>query len=160
MIHGHYVGNMKGSGLDGVIAAATQLSHVDGERGELVIAGYQVDELAELATFEEATWLLWHGDLPSFDQLQAFRAALAADRGLEDLTLALLRDCARRQVATMDALRVAAGTLSPVSDEATGIVARLPTIVASYRRLRNGRGTGCAADRPRPRRQLPLHAER
>ncbi len=50
------------SGLDGVVAARTQLSHVDGERGELVIAGYRIDELAEYATFEETTWLLWHGD--------------------------------------------------------------------------------------------------
>jgi citrate synthase len=48
---------MAGSGLEGVVAAATQLSHVDGERGELLIAGYQVDQLAERVSFEEATWL-------------------------------------------------------------------------------------------------------
>jgi citrate synthase len=129
---------MAGSGLDGVVAARTQLSHVDGERGELVIAGYQVDQLAEHATFEETTWLLWHGDLPSFDELDTFRTALAAARSIPESTLALLRDCARRQVDVMDALRMAAGTLSLVSDEATGIVARVPTIVASYWRLRHG----------------------
>src|SRR5262245_54953011 len=138
MVHGHYVGSMKSSGLEGVVAASTQLSHVDGERGELVIAGYPVEELAERATFEETTWLLWKGCLPSHDQLQAFRATLAVDRGLEDLTLAVLRDCACCRIATMDALRAAAGTLSPGSDEATAIVARVPTIVASYWRLRNG----------------------
>ena len=65
MIHGPYVRIMTSSGLDGVVAAATAISHVDGERGELVVAGYPIEELAEHATFEEVTWLLWHGDLPS-----------------------------------------------------------------------------------------------
>jgi citrate synthase len=130
---------MASSGLDGVVAATTQLSHVDGERGELVIAGYPVDELAGHATFEETTWLLWHGDLPSVAELDTFRDALARVRGLPDSTLALLKDCASRHVDPMDALRMAAGTLSLVSDEAAGIVARMPTIVASYWRLRHGR---------------------
>ena len=65
------------SGLEGVVAATTQLSHVDGERGELVIAGYQVDELAAHATFEETTWLLWHGDLPSAAAARRLPRALA-----------------------------------------------------------------------------------
>jgi len=69
---------MVNSGLEGVVAATTRLSEVDGERGALVIAGYQVGELAERATFEETTWLLWHGALPAAAQLDAFRAELAA----------------------------------------------------------------------------------
>jgi citrate synthase len=126
------------SGLEGIVAASTQLSHVDGERGELVIAGHQVDELADRATFEEATWLLWHGELPDADELDAFRAALAADRDIPEAALTVLRECSRRDVESMDALRIAAGTLSLVSDEAIGIVARMPTIVAAYARLRRG----------------------
>ncbi len=129
---------MASSGLDGVVAATTQLSLVDGERGELVIAGYRIDDLAEHATFEETTWLLWHGDLPSTEQLDAFRGDLAAVRVIPDATLTLLRECAHRDLDVMDALRIAAGTLSLVSDEATGIVARVPTIVAAYWRLRRG----------------------
>jgi citrate synthase len=125
-------------GLEGVVAATTKLSHVDGVRGELVIAGFPVDQLAEEATFEETTWLLWHGDLPSAAELDGFRAALAAVRGVPNATLALLRDCASRQVEPMDALRMAAGSLSLVSNDATAIVASLPTIVASYWRLRHG----------------------
>lgn len=128
---------MTNGGLDGVIAATTRLSDVDGERGELVIAGYQVGELAALATFEETTWLLWHGDLPDAAQLNRFRAALAADRPIPDRTLALLRDCGQQGVDAMDALRMAAGTLSLVSDDPTEIVARIPTIVAAYWRLRH-----------------------
>ena len=129
---------MATGGLEGVVAATTELSHVDGERGELVIAGFLVDDLAEYATFEETTWLLWHGDLPSATQLETFRRALAAERALPDATVALLRECADHDVDAMDALRMAAGTLSLISDEATGLVARMPTIVASYFRLRRG----------------------
>jgi citrate synthase len=132
------VADMPGKGLEGVVAATTRLSHVDGERGELVIAGYRVEELAERATFEETTWLLWHGRLPTVAQLEGFRDALAGVRPVPDATLALLRECARRDMSAMDALRVSAGTLSLESDAATGLVARVPTIVASYWRLRHG----------------------
>ena len=55
---------MVNSGLEDVVAATTRLSDVDGERGELVIAGYPVGELAAHASFEETTWLLWHSALP------------------------------------------------------------------------------------------------
>jgi citrate synthase len=127
-----------GAGLDGVIAATTRLSHVDGERGELVIAGYPVEQLAEYASFEESTWLLWHGELPTSEQLETFRGALAAERTIPPSTLELLRECARHRADPMDALRIAAGTLSLVSDDPTAVVARFPTIVASYWRLRQG----------------------
>jgi citrate synthase len=60
-----WFGGVVNSGLEGVVAAVTRLSHVDGERGELVIGGFPIDELAAHATFEETTWLLWHGELPS-----------------------------------------------------------------------------------------------
>jgi citrate synthase len=126
------------SGLEGIVAATTALSHVDGERGELVIAGYRIDDLAEHATFEETTWLLWRGELPSPDELESFRRALATERALAETTLALLRECADRQVDAMDALRMAAGTFSLVTDDEAGIVARMPTVAAAYSRLRQG----------------------
>jgi len=129
---------MATNGLEGVVAASTTLSLVDGERGELLIGGFAIDDLAEHATFEETTWLLWHGDLPSPAQLDAFRADLASQRDLPVSTIALLEDCARHDVEPMDALRMAAGTLSLVSDDATAIVARIPTIVAAYSRLQQG----------------------
>ena len=126
------------SGLDGIVAATTRLSDVDGERGELVIAGFPVGELADHATFEETTWLLWHGDLPSARQVEAFRAELAAERALPPATISLLRECALAGVEAMDALRIAAGTISLASAEACAIVARFPTIVAAFWRLRHG----------------------
>ena len=126
------------TGLEGVVAATTGLSDVDGERGELVIAGYPVGELAERATFEETTWLLWHGELPSAAELAGFTAALAAERELPPATLVLLRECARAGIDAMDALRIAAGTISLVSADASAIVARVPSIVAAFWRLQRG----------------------
>jgi citrate synthase len=126
------------SGLDGVVAASTGLSHVDGERGELIVAGFQIGDLAGCATFEETTWLLWHGELPSARQLEAFRDELAAARALPPATINLLRECADARLDPMDALRIAAGTISMTAAEATAIVARFPTIVAAFWRLRGG----------------------
>jgi citrate synthase len=138
MIHERYGAAMVNSGLDGIVAATTALSHVDGERGELVIGGYDIGELAEDATFEETTWLLWHGELPSAAQLETFRAALASRRALPQASLALLRECARVGADPMDTLRIVAGAISLGSDDAEQIVAQFPTIVAAWWRLRRG----------------------
>jgi citrate synthase len=129
---------MISNGLEDVVAAATRLSQVDGEAGELTIAGYPVGELAANATFEETTWLLWHGERPSPRELDTFRTELAAHRALPAATLHLLRECARARLDPMDALRTALGTVSLVSREPTAIVALAPTIVAALHRLLAG----------------------
>jgi citrate synthase len=126
------------SGLDGVIAATTRLSHVDGERGELIVGGFSIEELATHATFEETAWLLWHGDVPSAVELDSFRARLAAARALPPAAMPLLRECARADADPMDALRITAGTLSLSASDAPGVLARMPTIVAAFWRLRRG----------------------
>jgi citrate synthase len=126
---------MPSKGLEGVVAATTRLSKVDGERGELVIAGFPVGELAAHATFEETTLLLWNGNLPTKSQLDAFHAELAGQRAIAPTTMSLLRECARAAVDPMDALRMAVDTISLTSSEASAIVARVPTIVAAFFRL-------------------------
>ncbi len=136
-------------GLEGVVAAETRLSSVDGKAGELIIAGFPVEELAGRATFEETVYLLWHDALPDLEQLTAFREALSVRRPLPGATLDLLRAAASERSPAMDALRMAAGTLSlgtPVDaltedefyGDALALVARFPTIVAAYWRLLNG----------------------
>jgi len=100
------------SGLDQVVAAATRLSHVDGERGELLIAGFPVEELAPHATTEQVAYLLWHGELPDAAELAALRADLAAARELPVATLDLLRTAAGAGVPPMDALRMGVSSLS------------------------------------------------
>ena len=131
------------SGLDGVVAAETRLSAVDGEAGELTIAGFPVEQLAGRATFEEVVYLLWHDALPDPKQLATFREELGTRRALPSATLKLLRAAAAERVPAMDALRMAAGTVSlgGADDsyaEALALVARLPGIVAAYSRLLGG----------------------
>jgi len=126
------------TGLEGVVAARTRLSHVDGERGELIIAGYPLAELAANATFEEVTWLLWNGRRPSAAESASFRRELAARRSLSRATLALVRECAVQHIDSMDALRIAAGSISLGGDDATTILAQLPSITAAFWRLVNG----------------------
>jgi citrate synthase len=131
------------SGLEGVISAETRLSAVDGEAGELIIAGFPVEELASRATFEEVVYLLWHDALPDTAQLAAYREELGALRTLPGATLELLRAAAAETVPAMDALRMAAGTISlggtdDPYDQALALVARLPGIVAAYWRLLGG----------------------
>ena len=53
------------AGLEGVVAASTRLSLVDGNAGRLILAGYPVEEIAPRAKFEEMVHLLWYGRLPT-----------------------------------------------------------------------------------------------
>ncbi len=129
-------------GLEGVIAGSTRLSRVNGLAGELIIAGYALEEIAANASFEETTFLLWNDHLPNAAQLADFQSRLAGLRTLPAATLDLLRAVAAEKTPPMDALRMAAGTLSLNSvegaeNEAAALVARFPTVVAAYWRLLN-----------------------
>ena len=130
-------------GLEGVVAAETRLSHVDGQRGELIIAGQRVKALAPQASFEAVVFLLWNGRFPTPSEEAKFVADLASRRQLPAATMQLLTAVAPQQTPPMDALRMAAATLdldSPSDNRAlaTTLLARMPTIVAAYNRLRHG----------------------
>mgnify|MGYP002624451689 CR=1 FL=1 len=136
-------------GLAGVVVAETRLSEVDGEAGSLVIGGFPVEAVAPSAAYEEVLYLLWNGRRPSATERADLTRSLASRRALPSATLVLLRAAAAARVAAMDALRMAVGSLSLVADEladgaapprvqAEAIVARVPTIVAAYARLRDG----------------------
>ena len=137
-------------GLQGVVAARTRLSKVDGRKGELVIAGYALEEIAGRARFEEVVFLLWNDRLPNARELETFRAELASLRDLPAITRQVLEAAAAQKLPAMDALRMAAGTLSVRTDsetvpegtyrDALVSVARFATIVASYGRLLTGEG--------------------
>ena len=135
-------------GLDGVVAAQTRLSHVDGLAGELIIGGYELKELAGRVTFEEAAHLLWRGALPGPEPLSALRREMASQRALTEETLQVVR--ASRSAPPIDALRMACATLSldvadpndisPQADlgDAQMLTARFPSIVAAHARLSAG----------------------
>src|SRR5256712_3184197 len=136
--------------MQGVVAARTRLSRVDGRKGELVIAGYALEEIAGRARFEELVFLLWNDRLPNARELETFRADLASLRDLPAITRQVLEAAAAQKLPAMDALRMAAGTLSVRTDsetvpegtyrDALVSVARFATIVASYGRLLTGEG--------------------
>ncbi len=144
-------------GLEGVVAATTRLSCVDGLAGRLTIGGYAVEELAPRARFEEVAHLLWCGRLPNAQELRDLDADLSSRRRLPSATSALLRETARHSIPAMDALRMAASTLSlnrkeSPDDDARTLVATFPAIVGGYWRLRNGQ------EPIEPREDLP-HSE-
>ena len=131
-------------GLEGIVAAATRLSRVDGEAGQLTIAGYTVEDLAPRATFEEVVYLLLHGRLPGREELVHFAAELAGRRQLPRATVELLREATIAGAGGMDALRMGTATLgigvgeSPV-EQALVAIAAFPAIIGAWWRLRNGR---------------------
>jgi len=130
-------------GLEGVVAATTRLSHVDGAAGRLTIAGYAVEDLAPHAAFEEVAYLLLHGALPEPRERSRFAGELASRRALPAAALHVLREAAEAKAPPMDALRMAAGLLTlgaaadPL-DEAMTAIASFPTIVGSYWRMLHG----------------------
>jgi len=139
-------------GLEGVVVDETTLSDVDGTAGRLVYRGYEIGDLAESASFEEVLYLLWHERLPTRDELAEFRDALAADRALAPAVRDLLADLAEAGETPMAALRTAVSALSATAPSAGGepqdadgtreqgrrIAAKMPTILATYDRLRRG----------------------
>ncbi|WP_254534499.1 citrate synthase/methylcitrate synthase [Halomarina litorea] len=131
-------------GLEHVIAAETRLSHIDGEAGELVVAGYPLAELAGHATFEETVFLLRNDRLPTESELDALRDDLRAHRDVPEVTRELLREAAERGNGAMDAVRMGAASASLVREtddperDALLAVAQFPTIVGTYWRYRQG----------------------
>ena len=128
-------------GLKDVIAAETRLSSVDGEAGELVIAGFPLQEFAERASFEETVHLLWHGKLPDSEELDRFVRELAGCRTIPGTSLDVLRNAANERHSVIDAVRMAVASLSSKDDisDARTLTAGLPTIVAAYWRLLQGK---------------------
>ncbi|PWU06007.1 MAG: citrate synthase/methylcitrate synthase [Terriglobia bacterium] len=129
--------------LDGIVAARTRLSHVDGEAGKLILAGFAVEDLAPHARFEEVAYLLLQGRLPDSTERAGFAHNLARRRELPQVAIELLREAATARTPPIDALRMAASTLSlgreenPLEDAITAI-GSFPTIVGTYWRLLRG----------------------
>lgn len=126
-------------GLDGVPAAETALSHVDGERGELIIAGQRVGELARTTRFEGVTARLWSAATGEPVGEAAVQAALGAARVRAFAQLPRLL-AATDGLSLADGMRAAIAALRPepgLADEAT-LVGALPVLVGAL--VRRGRG--------------------
>jgi citrate synthase len=136
-----------GKGLEGVVAAQTRISDVDGRKGRLFYAGYDIADLATHATFEETIYLLHHLELPTAAELEETVAALRRESTLDPLLVELIGALAGR-TGPMTTLRTAvsaAAALDPDGDspeadlaKAYRLIAKTPQIVATYQRLRTG----------------------
>src|SRR6266478_2178957 len=74
--------NVAKAGLEGIVAAESRISDVNGDKGELIYAGYDIHDLAEHSTFEEVIYLLWHGELPTRTALEELKRQLGNETGL------------------------------------------------------------------------------
>ncbi|MEM8961926.1 MAG: citrate synthase [Acidobacteriota bacterium] len=127
-------------GLEGIVAARTRLSRVDGQAGELTIAGFRLDDLAPHATFEEALFLLWNDRLPTTRELDSLRANLATHRQLPSSVTSLLVELAKEERPIMDALGAGIAALPSTGDDADAIrlVATIPSILGTYTQAMRG----------------------
>ena len=131
-------------GLEGIVAATTALSKVEGTAGRLIYHGYNIHDVARTTTFEEIAHLLWFGHLPNKTELSDLKARLAAERTLPTTVLQTLR-ALPSATEPLDALRTAvsawgAATIKgkPTIEQAIAVTARFPVFLAAFQRLRNG----------------------
>jgi citrate synthase len=139
----------KNAGLEGVVAAPSEICFIDGIAGRLVYRGYEIADLVENATFEETAYLLWQNKLPNRSELSKLQSDLAANAKLPAHTMAVLK-ALPAETEPMDALRTAASSLSSIDPDlntndpaanlrkAIRLTAQFPTIVAAFHRLRHG----------------------
>ncbi len=140
---------MAAKGLDGVVVAESRLSDIDGDVGELIYAGYDIDDLARNTTFEEVCYLLWNGRLPARPELEAFGAQLQVASALTAEMMELVRHFPHGS-DPMAALRTgisALGMYDPTAEDigpdsvrrkSLLLTAQAPTLVAAFDRLRRG----------------------
>jgi citrate synthase len=102
---------MSAKGLEGVVAAQTRISKVMGEDGRLIYAGYEIEDLARNASFEEVCHLLWFGELPDRDALAALRTQLLEGAVVDERILNIVR-AAPKNTHPMATLRTAVSALS------------------------------------------------
>jgi len=136
-------------GLENVVAGDTGISTVDGTAGRLIYAGYEIRDLAAHATFAEAVYLLWHGELPTEADLRVLRARLVTEMRLPSQVIEMIK-LAPPSAHPMDLLRTAVSALamydpdvedrSPEACERKSVrlLAQTITIVADMHRIRHG----------------------
>ena len=137
-------------GLEGIVAANSGVCWIDGEAGVLAYRGIDIHDLASHSTFEETTYLLWHGRLPSKEELAGFQQKLAASRKLDPKIYDLLRSFPKSGTP-MQALRTAVSALSFYDPDekavdhdsnvrkAFDLTAQIAMLVAAFDRIRKGK---------------------
>jgi citrate synthase len=144
-------------GLVGIIATESSVSNINGGKGILSYRGYSIEELAKKSTFEETSYLLLFGELPTKDQLQDFTNKVTQFRALPDELITILK-ALPKETKPMDVLQMTVSSLGTfynleVSPEmvkgkkydrdyfmntSAALIGALGSIVAAWHRIRNG----------------------
>ena len=138
----------KNIGLRGIEVADTKISNIDGEKGRLIYRGYDILDLTKNSTFEETAYLLLYDKLPNKPQLDEFNSKLIEARYIPKQMQKNMANW-RKDADPMDMLQAFVSALAGYYDEefsnkdasydkAINLIAKVPTIVASWQRIRNG----------------------
>jgi citrate synthase len=138
----------KNIGLRGIEIADTRISNIEGKIGKLIYRGYDILDLAKNSNFEETAYLLIHDDLPNKHQLNEFSAKLIDARHIPKQMQKNIGNW-RKDADPMDMLQAFVAALAGYYDEefatkeasydrAINLIAKVPTIIASWQRIRNG----------------------
>ncbi|OXM86558.1 citrate synthase/methylcitrate synthase [Paenibacillus rigui] len=132
----------KVTGLEGVIAAETDISLVDGENGYLVYRGHWAKDLAISKSFEEVCHLLWYGRLPNGEELAALQSKLVEQRELP-AQMRQLMDVLPLSLPMMSVLQTIIASIDyawpPTIEQAISLTAKLPVLIAYRYRQQTGR---------------------
>ncbi len=127
-------------GLEDVVAGKSSICYIDGHEGRLLYRGYDIADLAALSTYEETTYLLWNGRLPTSLELKAFTEELTSKRPIPRELVSILTTLPQN-CDTMDALRVGVSALGVFDDpmysqqeKAMSIASKIGTVVAAIHR--------------------------
>lgn len=141
---------IKSRGLEGVVALDTDLCDIDGQKGELIYVGYDIDDLARNTTFEEVAYLLWNLRLPTQAELDTLNGELQAAREIPESVYAILRAAPKdaNPMAVLQTAVAALGITAPDVDatdwdenyrRSIALTAQIPTIIAAFDRIRKGK---------------------
>jgi citrate synthase len=142
--------NVAKAGLEGIVAAQSSISDVNGIEGRLIYAGYDIHDLAQNSTFEEVIFLLWNLRLPTTGELAQLKKLLANETALPKQIHELIQSLPG-DANPMEVLRTVVSALSLYDPDgpdnsteanvrkAIRLTARFPTIVTTFQRVRNGR---------------------
>ncbi len=136
-------------GLEGIVANTTRLSDVLGEKGQLIYAGYDINELAGKVSFEETIFLLWNERLPDRAELDHLSAELRAHRELPAQVVEFLK-AAPGAANPMDVIRTAVSMLGLYDDSkgdsreanyarCLSLTAKIGVLTGYYHRARQGK---------------------
>ncbi|MDH3793958.1 MAG: citrate synthase, partial [Nitrosopumilus sp.] len=138
----------KNIGLRGIEVADTKISNIDGEKGKLIYRGFDILDLTKNSTFEETAYLLLYDKLPTKQQLEEFNSKLIDARYIPKQMQKNMGNW-RKDADPMDMLQAFVSALAGYYDEefsnkeasydkAINLIAKVPTIVSSWQRIRNG----------------------